>query len=586
MQTGIGAVDVLCQRFKVHTMRRLFPAPKYPTPDLTRYFVVKFDESFDLDEVVNVFSQIPFFIEKAEKVATLEFLDYPNDEHFGVQWHHLNQYNDCDIDTPEAWNIEKGSDSVILAVPDTGVKYDHPDLNDNIWINWDEYYGTPNYDDDGNGYVDDIRGWNWGPGDPKDPMDAYGHGTKVAGIIAAETNNEIGVAGIAGGWYPGQQGCRIMCLRLGHTSFDMDDAAESFIYATDKEATAINCSWYSWYSEYFKDAIDYALYHGVLIVAAAGNWNGIYCNDPNWFYLSMVPGVLVVAATDQNDQRAIFPPLQASNYGPCIGVSAPGKDIMSTCIESPGYCTEDGTSVAAPMVVGLAGLLKSHRSDWGRQLLWDAVVKAADPITDQGMGSGRINAHYSLKQTYTPSAPSNFNATANSWDEMDLTWNDNSDNELGFKVERKTSSSEFSEIASLAKNSTSYIDNNVSAGITYYYRIKAYSVNGDSYSNTDDALIPDSAPDPPSYIEGHFEWVSHQVELTWSDSSNNEQGFIIERRSEWEPSFQEIGSVGPNVTTFYDPNVSWDTIYHYRVKAYNPRGYAYSWEVMVYVGSE
>jgi hypothetical protein len=115
-------------------MRRLFPAPKYPTPDLTRYFVVKFDESFSLDEAITAFSQIPFFVEKAEKVARLEFLDLPNDQLVGDQWH-LNQANDCDIDAPEAWNIEKGSDSVILAVPDSGVKYDHPDLNENIWIN-------------------------------------------------------------------------------------------------------------------------------------------------------------------------------------------------------------------------------------------------------------------------------------------------------------------------------------------------------------------------------------------------------------------------------------------------------------------
>jgi subtilisin family serine protease len=327
MQTGIGPVDVVCQNLKVHTMRRLFPSPKYATPDLTRYFVVKFDESFDLDEAVTLFSQIPFIVEKAEKVARLEFFG-SNDPNYGDQWH-LEQVNDCDIDAPEAWNIQTGDDSVILAIPDSGVKYDHPDLDNNIWINEDEYYGTPNYDDDGNGYVDDIRGWNWGSGDSKDPMDTYGHGTHVAGIAAAETNNEAGVAGIAGGWYPGQTGCRIMCLRLGHTTFDMDDAAESFIYATDKEATAINCSWQSEYTEYFKDAIDYALYNGVLIVAAAGNDNGNFCNDSDEYYLSMVPGVLVIAATDQYDQRAIFDGGAASNYGPCIDVSAPGKNIMT-----------------------------------------------------------------------------------------------------------------------------------------------------------------------------------------------------------------------------------------------------------------
>jgi subtilisin family serine protease len=290
-----------------------------------------------------------------------------------------------------------------------------------------------------------------------------------------------------------------------------------------------------------------------------------------------------VAATNKQDRKASY-----SCYGSWVDVSAPGGEgTGSDAIYSTlpgGYGWGSGTSMAAPMVVSLAGLLKSQRSEWGSQLIWDAIVKVADPIIDQGMGSGRINAYNSLKQTYTPSAPSNLNATATAWAEINLTWNDNSDNELGFKIERKTSSSEFSEIASLPKNSTSYQDNNVSAGITYYYRIKAYSVNGDSYSNTDDEVVPDTSPDPPGYLEGHFEWIGHQVELNWSDSSNNEQGFIIERRSEWEPSFQEIGSVGPNVTIFYDPNVSWDTIYHYRVKVYNPRGYAYSQEVIVYVG--
>jgi len=333
IQTGIPAVDELNQEFKVHTMRRLFPAPKYPTPDLTRHFVVKFDESKNIDQVVNAFSKT-LSIEKVEKVGLHKFLIEPNDDKFEVQWH-LNQTNDCDIDAPEAWNIQKGSDNVILAVPDSGVYYAHPDLNDNIWINWDEYNGIENYDDDENGYKDDIRGWDWTGEDPGDnnPNDIYGHGTFCAGIAAAETNNEIGVAGIAGGWYPGQEGCRIMCLRCGHTLADMSDAASAIGYATDMGAIAVNCSWASSNTGGLGAAVDYAVENGLLIVAAAGNEGENSCNDSSEYYLSTRSDVMVVAATDSSDQRWVD-----SNYGPCVDVSAPGNGITSTCVPTSGWC--------------------------------------------------------------------------------------------------------------------------------------------------------------------------------------------------------------------------------------------------------
>lgn len=577
IQTGLGPVDILCQRFKVHTIRRLFPAPKYPTPDLTRYYVVKFNESKNLDELVDAFSKIPYFIEKAEKVGVHKFSGNPYDPLYNDQWH-LNQSNDCDIDAPEAWNIQVGSDNVILAIPDSGVQYTHPDLNDNVWINWEEYNGQTNYDDDGNGYIDDIYGWNWDQ-DNNNPMDTYGHGTHCAGIAAAETNNDRGVAGIAGGWYPGQKGCQIMCLRIGFEDFDMDNAAASFQYATDMGATAINCSWKSWYSEYFKDAIDYALYHDVLIVAAAGNDNGIYCSDHNNFYLSMCPGVLVVAATDQNDERAIFWGGQASNYGPCIDVSAPGKSILSTCIGS-GYCLKSGTSMAAPVVVGLAGLLKSEYSDWGRVIIRDAIVQSADPIdVEEDMGSGRVNAYKALRQGILPAPASNLNGTPTSWYTIDLTWQDNSDNENGFKIERNSSI-----IATVKRDVTYYEDNSVTGGINYSYRVIAYNLAGDSPSGIKNVTIPAVPPAAPNHLNGYFEFGPRAVVLTWSDLSNNEQGFALERKSEYEPWWQEIDRVGSNITSYEDYSVGGDTFYYYRVRAYNPYGYSsYSNTKRVYV---
>ena len=238
IQTGIPQVDQLCQRFKVHTMRRQFPAPKYSVPDLTRHFVVRFDESMNLDEVVDAFSKIPF-VEKVEKVGVHKYLDLSNDPELSKQWY-LNQTNDCDIDAPEAWNIQAGSDSVILAIADSGVAYTHPDLNDNIWINWTEYYGTPGVDDDSNEKIDDIYGWDFDE-DDNTPTDYYGHGTHCSGIAAAETNNDIGVAGISGGWYPGQEGCRIMCLCIGHWNPDMS-YLPTRVARQNKNHSQLDCS--------------------------------------------------------------------------------------------------------------------------------------------------------------------------------------------------------------------------------------------------------------------------------------------------------------------------------------------------------
>lgn len=375
IQTGIGPIDYLCQRFKVHAMRRQFPAQKYPTPDLSRHFVVRFDETFNLDEVVSAFANIPFFVEKIEKVRIHRFDSGPNDGDYDNQWY-LNQANDCDIDAPEAWDIEKGSDSVILAIADSGVDYTHPDLNDNIWINTDETDGN-NIDDDNNGYIDDIHGWDfYGNGEvpDNDPMDYYGHGTHCAGIAAAETNNGIGVAGIAGGWYPGQKGCRIMCLRIGHIgeTLDMSHAAEAIRYATDEGATAINCSWPSSNTGGLGDAVDYAVQNGLLVVHSAGN---VPCGYPD--YLSNRTDCMSVAATNKNDQRASY-----SNYGDWVDVAAPGgesdgSDAIYSTLPGNAYGYHSGTSMAAPMVVGLAGLLKSKHPDWNREQIWESIEKSA-----------------------------------------------------------------------------------------------------------------------------------------------------------------------------------------------------------------
>lgn len=245
--------------------------------------------------------------------------------------------------------------------------------------------------------------------------------------------------------------------------------------------------------------------------------------------------------------------------------------------------------MASPHVAGVAALIWGRKSNLSYKQIKDILLDNVDVIQSL-VGKvatwGRLNAYKAIIKVVPPAEPSNLNAYPTAWDEIKLMWQDNSDNEDGFKIERKTNSSEYSQIGTTGQNGTVYNDNTVSAGVMYYYRVRAYNVYGGNspYSTPDDAQVPTGKPVAPSFIEGQFLWSTHEVELTWSDSSNNEQGFAIERKSEYEPSWEEIDRVGPNVNVYYDPNIMRDTIYRYRVRAYNPSGYSpYSSVAVVYV---
>lgn len=247
----------------------------------------------------------------------------PNDPGYQNLWglHNTSQTggkNDADIDAPEAWDISTGTGNVVIAVVDSGVAYDHPDLTDNIWTNAGEADCSDGIDNDGNGYTDDCIGWDF-VDDDNDPMDYALHGTHVAGTIAASGDNGMGVTGIL--W-----NARIMVLRFldatgtGFTS----DAISAILYANEQGAQVINNSWGgSGFSQALKDAIDQS---SAVVVCAAGN-NGTN-NDSNPFYPASFTSsnIIAVAATDHNDNLASF-----SNYGmTSVDLGGPGVNIYST----------------------------------------------------------------------------------------------------------------------------------------------------------------------------------------------------------------------------------------------------------------
>ena len=435
----------------------------------------------------------------------LPFVDYAepnyvhrantNDPLYGLQWGLNNTGQvilnvqgtvDADIDAEETWSITTGNPDFVVAVIDTGVDYNHEDLTNNKWINAGE---TPanGIDDDGNGYIDDIYGWDFFSND-SDPMDD-GHGTHVAGTICAEGNNGVGVVGVA--WQ-----CKIMALRfIGPDGGLTADAIAALDYAVNKGVKLSNNSWGGGgFSQSLYDAIQIAGINGHLFVAAAGNGNaaGIgYDTDLTPHYPSSydLDNIISVAATDNQDKLAGF-----SNYGlNSVDVGAPGVDIASTMLG--GYYWNTGTSMAAPHVTGIAALILGTHPDWTPLQVTDRIYNTVRPIAaldGKTVTGGVVNAYDALAiviPSLPPIAPSDLSAAAISDSQIDLAWVDNSNDEDGFNIERSPDGLSWIFIASVGKDVSVYSNSSLDAETTYSYRVMAFNIAGDSpYSNVATAI--------------------------------------------------------------------------------------------------
>lgn len=325
----------------------------------------------------------------------------PNDSDFSRLWA-LNNVGqgggtpDADIDAPETWEAVTGSRDVVVAVIDTGIDYTHPDLWANMWTNPGEIAGN-GIDDDGNGFVDDVYGYDFANGD-SDPMDDEGHGTHVAGIIAAAGNNGQGVAGV--NWVGSLMALKFLDEEGSGTT---SDAVLAVNYATlMRTAYGINVrvtnnSWGGGnFSQALHDAIQAAGDAGILFVVAAGNEGADLDRQPRYPPAYQLSNIVVVAATDRNDQLARF-----SNFGAgTVDLAAPGVGIYST---TPGdhYAWFDGTSMATPYVAGTAALLWSAVPNATAAEVRSALLGGVDRLPSlEGLvaSAGRLNARGALDE--------------------------------------------------------------------------------------------------------------------------------------------------------------------------------------------
>lgn len=396
--TGVAEVDAVLSAFNVQRVNALFPESVMQTQTALRWMRCDIAEGTNVEALLSQLQRTTG-VEAAQPNRVFQLHYVPNDPLLNEQYALTN------IKAFDAWDMERGDPNVLVAVIDTGVDYEHPDLRDNLWLNKGEDLNNNGQidasdfngvDDDNNGFVDDIRGWDFtdAPNYPdggdylerdNDPMDGHGHGTGVAGIVAARADNNLGVAGLA-------HGCRVMNLRAFNSSGygEEDDVASAILYAIANGARVVNMSFGDVFvSRVLDDVIQYGYAQGVVMVSSAGNSSTDAIHYPSGF-----AETISVGATDDNDERAAF-----SNFGSTLDVVAPGSFVLSTTLHQD-YHNWSGTSFSAPYVAAAAALVLSQQPDLDVDAVRAALVNTADDLGDPGwdatFAAGRLNVQRAL----------------------------------------------------------------------------------------------------------------------------------------------------------------------------------------------
>lgn len=372
---------------------------------LDRVVKLNFDSGMDLSALSAQLGSDPqvewvAFNNRYRTVQTLDEGYIPNDESFDEAWW-LRR-----ISAPEAWEITRGDTTVVIGIIDTGIDHTHRDLRGNLWHNPLEV-DSNGIDDDNNGFVDDIIGWDFvdAPSLPaggdylerdNDPMDDFGHGTYVAGCAASASDN--GVCYPSAGF-----NCRLMALRAGNANgtLEEDDIASAVLYGVANGASIINMSFGDVVaSPLLREVVQIAHNAGVVLTASAGNGS-----DEGIHYPSGFPEVIAVGATDSLDRMASF-----SNYGPSVDIMAPGDFINSTILggECGKWAFPSGTSYAAPIVAGVVGLVLSVNPELTPDDVLNILQSTADDLFREGWDSltvsGRVNAWRAVESASAGSA--------------------------------------------------------------------------------------------------------------------------------------------------------------------------------------